>query len=217
MPPCGGFLEGARASARFEWQPDSQLWLRSPGAESFVDLENALALEVATRSPRYLFVHAGAVRYRDRVLVLPGVSRAGKSTLVEALVRRGALYYSDEFAVFHPDGGIRPYPRKLCLKANPSRPQPIRLDPESLGWTPRLRAARLGWLLDCRFGKRDCLQPISPGEALLSLFANAVAARTRARALFHSLSRALIGVPALRGIRGEAEATAAWLMDWMSA
>lgn len=218
VPPCGRFhRQSSGSEIRFEWDPVRGVWVRYPSLESFLDLENALALEVATHSPGYLFVHAGAVRYQGRVLVIPGVSRAGKSTLVEALARRGACYYSDEFAVFHPDGKVSPYPRKLCLKANSQRPKTVLLAPESLGWSEEMEAAPLGWLVDCRYSKRQALQPISPGEGLLALFANAVAARTRARALFQSLSRALVGVPALRGVRDEADLTADWLMDWLSA
>lgn len=61
------------------------------------------------------------------------------------------------------------------------------------------------------------MQAITVGESLLCLFANAVAAQSRARALFQSLSQALPGVRTLKGVRSEAEATADWLVEWMSA
>ena len=46
---------------------------------------------------------------------LPGHSFSGKSTLVAALVRAGAVYYSDEFAVLDPDGFVHPYAKALSL------------------------------------------------------------------------------------------------------
>ncbi|MBX3171036.1 MAG: hypothetical protein KF760_26750 [Candidatus Eremiobacteraeota bacterium] len=218
VPPCGVFCHPVDSpTVRFEWDALRHFWVRYPDEECVLDLESALALEVATHSPQCLFVHAGTVRYRGRALVIPGVSRAGKSTLVEALVRRGTTYYSDEYAVFHPDGRVLPYPRKLSLRATPERPQGLSRQPESLGWEPQMGPIPLGWILDCRYTGRHDLQSISPGESLLSLFANAVAARSRAKALFHSLSKALDGVSALRGVRAEADDAAAWIMDWLKA
>jgi len=182
-----------------------------------MDLQSALAIEVASHSADYLFVHAGTLRFRGKALVLPGVSRAGKSTLVEALVRRGLAYYSDEYAVFLPDGTVSSYPRKLSLRPTSENPEPELVPAEQLGWRPEMEPVPLGWVVDCRYSRRHYLQPITAGESLLSLFSNAVAARTQAKALFHSLSRALVGVPCLQGVRCEAETTADWLVEWMSA
>ena len=63
------------------------------------DIDNA----VARHSHQMLFVHAGVVGWRGLAIVLPGRSRTGKSTLVAELVLRGAVYYSDEFAVLDDD------------------------------------------------------------------------------------------------------------------
>jgi hypothetical protein len=42
-------------------------------------------------------------------MVLPGKSFAGKTTLVAALVRAGAEYWSDEYAVLDANGDVHPY------------------------------------------------------------------------------------------------------------
>lgn len=218
VPVGGRFLdEQADCEVHFGWDPARQLWIRQPDGQPFLELEQALVMEVATHSPTHLFVHAGALRYGDRALVLPGLSRAGKSTLVEALVRRGLTYYSDEFAVFQPDGKVTAYPRDLSLRAGGDRPEPVRIEPRQLGWKPEFEPVRLGWMLDCRYAGRQSFQAITAGEGLLSLFSNAVAARTRAEALFHSLSRALVGARSLRGVRSEAESAADWIIQWLSA
>src|SRR5215211_7437610 len=44
-------------------------------------LENALQLYVATRARDRAFVHAGVIGWRERAILLPGRSMAGKSTL----------------------------------------------------------------------------------------------------------------------------------------
>src|SRR4029453_11068539 len=59
-------------------------------------LRSRLEFRVATNSLALIFVHAGVVEWRGRAIVLPGRSRSGKTTLVTALLRAGARYYSDE-------------------------------------------------------------------------------------------------------------------------
>ena len=71
---------------------------------------------LAVRSPWRSFIHAGTVGWKGRAIVLPGHAGAGKSTLTRALVRAGASYYSDEFAVLDRKGRVHPYPLPLRLK-----------------------------------------------------------------------------------------------------
>ena len=66
-------------------------------------------VHVANYAPDRVFVHAGVVAWRGRALVLPGTSFAGKTTLVAELVRAGAIYYSDEYAVLDEQGRVHPY------------------------------------------------------------------------------------------------------------
>jgi hypothetical protein len=81
-------------------------WLRS-------DIDGT----VVRRSPEVLFVHAGVVGWRGLAIVIPGRSHTGKSTLVAELVQRGAVYYSDEFAVLDERGHVHPYRRSLALRS----------------------------------------------------------------------------------------------------
>jgi len=83
----------------------------------FDELEGHLQPRLALLTPKYVFVHAGVVAWRGRAIVLPGYSRAGKSTLVAELLKLGATYYSDEYAVLD---GPRPGPP---LRA-PAEPAP---------------------------------------------------------------------------------------------
>ena len=75
-----------------------------------------LELWVAGHTQRAVFVHAGCVVAGARAILIPGYSRSGKTSLTAALVRAGALYYSDEFAVLDHRGLVRPYPRSLSVR-----------------------------------------------------------------------------------------------------
>ena len=84
-------------------------------------LDSQLRGFVAFFAPDTIFVHAGVVAFNGKALVVPGKSFAGKTTLVAALVRAGATYYSDEFAVLDERGAIHPYPKPLSIRPPENR------------------------------------------------------------------------------------------------
>lgn len=74
--------------------------IRTPDLEAALDyLESVSHMYIAQHARNRIFIHAGAVAWQGRAIVVPGQSFAGKSTLVAALMRAGATYYSDEYAV----------------------------------------------------------------------------------------------------------------------
>src|SRR5438552_15631793 len=99
--------------------------------ELFEPLESDLQMFVAEWARRRVFVHAGVVGWRGQAIVIPGPSLSGKTTLVVALVRAGATYYSDEYAVFDAQGRVHPYPRLLSIRGEHGEP-PTRCSPGSL-------------------------------------------------------------------------------------
>ena len=87
--------------------------LQSLDLEDIFDtLDSDLRLQIGILAPDKLFVHAGVVGWRGKAIVIPGRSFSGKTTLVAALVKAGATYYSDEYAVFDANGLVHPYPRR---------------------------------------------------------------------------------------------------------
>ena len=74
-------------------------------------LNHELLQALMVRCRAHYFVHAAVVAWRGRALVLPGLSRAGKSTLALALVLEGARYLSDELLAFTSSGRAEPLPR----------------------------------------------------------------------------------------------------------
>ena len=71
---------------------------------------------VAELTDRRVFVHAGVVGWKNRAILIPGKSFAGKTSLVAELVKAGATYYSDEFAVLDSQGLVHPYHKPLSLR-----------------------------------------------------------------------------------------------------
>lgn len=176
--------------------------------------EADLQLHVAELAPRRVFVHAGVVGWRGRAILLPGRSMAGKSTLVAALLRAGATYYSDEYAVLDGRGRVHPYARPLTLRTETGGRD--RQPPESLGTRrpKRLPALPVGLVALCRYreGARWRPRRLPGGAAALALVANTVSAqRAPARAL-GAIRAVVLGAPVLEGLRGEAGEAAAALL-----
>src|SRR5437016_4186349 len=75
---------------------DHQILERSLEAEPVIDrLKTSLSARIAVMARRRLFVRAGVVGWRGSVILITGSRQAGTSTLVSALVSKGADYYSD--------------------------------------------------------------------------------------------------------------------------
>ncbi len=84
--------------------------------EALETLEGHLQIQVAVNAYNRVMIHAEVVGWRGRALVISGYSRAGKSTLVAELLRLGATYYSDEYAVLDGHGLVHRYARRLSLR-----------------------------------------------------------------------------------------------------
>jgi hypothetical protein len=167
---------------------------------------------IALDSPDYIFVHAGVVAADRRAIVMPGLSFAGKTTLVRALVEAGAVYYSDEFAVLDLEGLVHPYPRPLTVRM----PQAASIDypVEELGGVAGTEPIEVGMVVATHFrpGAEWDPEELSQGAGALAVFEHAVPARERPEQTLRVIKGALNGATILRGERGEADDIAPLLL-----
>lgn len=175
-------------------------------------LRSCLEFHIASTARSWLFVHAGVVEWRGRAILIPGRSRSGKTTLVTALIRAGAGYYSDEFAVLDRFGRVHPWARPLRIRGPGRLPQshPV----ETLGGLAGRRPLRVGLVVVTayRAGARWQPRALSPGQTLLALMGNTLLARSRPERTLAILGRTTRGARARKGWRDEAEALAATLL-----
>ncbi|HET7291974.1 MAG TPA: hypothetical protein VFM88_06095 [Vicinamibacteria bacterium] len=176
-------------------------------------LQAAIRICVAERAPRRVFVHAGVVGFRGRAILVPGASFSGKSTLVEALVRAGARYYSDEYAVLDRRGRVHPFRAPLALRGAVGEAArlvpPAELDPD--GRTKPLAVALVA-LSRYRPGARWRPRTLSPGRGTLALLGHTVPARRDPRRSLATLRRVAARARVLQGSRGDADETARLLL-----
>ncbi|MBV9278706.1 MAG: hypothetical protein JOZ41_01365 [Chloroflexi bacterium] len=172
-------------------------------------LELNLQLYVAEMASDWVFVHAGVVGWRGQAILIPGRSYSGKTTLVAELVRAGATYYSDEYAVLDRSGQVHPFARPLAIRGDvDSRAEnhPVEMMGGRTGSEPL--PAGLVIVSTYREGIRWRPRRITAGQGILHLLDNSVPARRRPETVLAALHAAVAGAVVLKGSRGEARETA---------
>lgn len=179
-------------------------------------LNHELLHGVMLRAPERCFVHAAVVTWQGRAIVIPGRSRAGKSTLALACVLAGAAFLSDELLAFDPARGTAgAFPRAIkirdeCVAYFPEiaggfvgMGEGRFLRGEALGATAVGIEARVAAVVVPRWvcGDGLCFGRISRGKALLALTAS-------------SLNFGSHGARSLDALSGMVGAAECFSLDW---
>jgi hypothetical protein len=182
-------------------------WQLLPGA--LKTLQKEIYICIAEHARDRVFIHAGVVIWQNRTVVLPGFSHAGKSTLVWSLVQAGAVYYSDEYAVFDTYGYVHPFTLPISLRVsdgerrfvNPSRSGDRAVSPDVIAfviykpgsvWRPRV---------------------LSPAEAMLQLVRHSISIRRQPSIVVPILKTISLQAHAFLGKRGDSVQIVRWLND----
>lgn len=172
-------------------------------------LREELRRYVGFHAPDLLFFHAGTVAYRGSVIVLPGQSFAGKSTLVRALVGAGAEFYSDEYAIIDRAGQVIQYREPMVLRGSDGR-QETNLIAEG---PDRPLPVGLVGITSYREGAAWAPRNATVADGIVAMMEHASRARPRAAEVIATLRLALENAKVLVGERGDADETAAALLD----
>ena len=180
--------------------------------EALEILESDLHTQVAAQAKTRLFVHAGVVAVHGQAVLIPGRSFSGKTSLVAALVRAGATYYSDEYAVLDTEGRVYPYARPLALRNTQGQPSGL-VTAESLGGLVGTEPLPVGIIVGAEYKAGSQWRPrvLSPAEAMLLLLDNTVQVRSQPQATMETLRKVALGARAVKSKRGEAEQVATWI------
>jgi len=174
---------------------------------------STVALHVADNSRKLVFLHAGVVGWGELGIVIPGRSFSGKTTLVAELVRAGATYYSDEFAVVDRQGRVHPYPRPLQIRDGCSYRQ-TRCPVASLGGTAGEKPLRIGLVIFSQYREGASWLPeeLSPGINCLRMLDNTISARSAPAIALSTLKRVASKTVAVSGTRGDSHQIIQWII-----
>jgi hypothetical protein len=176
-------------------------------------LDSQLRIHLGRTAPDTIFIHAGAVAHNGRMIVIPARSFGGKTTLVAALVRAGAVYYSDEFAVIDRDGLVHHYAKPLSVRGDGLAQTDHAV--ESFGGVAGDEPLPLGMIVITTYkpGAEWKPQRLSPGAGAMALLANAVPAQERPKEVLQAVSRAAEDAVVIESDRGEADEVAPLLIQ----
>ena len=171
----------------------------------FETFESDLRLFVAELATHRVFVHAGVVGWKGQAIVIPGRSYSGKSTLVAEVVRAGATYYSDEYAVLDSRGRVHPFSKPLELREEGEFTQ-TKITVAELGGHSGTKPLPVGLVLMTQFksGARWRPRKLTPGRGVLELLFNTVSARRSPERALATLQRVTAQAEVLKGVRGNA-------------
>lgn len=158
-------------------------------AEFLFLFEKDLTIELQRRRPDLFFIHAAAVEFDGKAVIIAAPSGTGKSTTAWGLLHEGFRYLSDELAPVDLERmAVYPYPHALCLKSDPPSPYalpaatlrttetlhiPVKFLPAEAVMKPMPLAA-LFFLNREASEKGSRVREISIGEAAARLLANAL-------------------------------------------
>lgn len=180
----------------------------------FETFESDLRLFVAELAKHRVFVHAGVVGWKGKAIVIPGRSYSGKSTLVAELVRAGATYYSDEYAVFDSRGRVHPFSKALELRETGDYRQ-TKIEAAALGGHSGTKPLPVGLVLMTQFkdGARWRPRKLTAGKGVLELLFNTVSARRDPERALATLQRVTAQADVLKGVRGDATEVAPAVLE----
>jgi len=167
--------------------------------------QSYVRLGVAELSRKKVFVHAGVVGWNGRAILIPGKSFSGKTSLVAELVKAGAHYLSDEYAVIGEDGCIEAFPKPLSFRdANRKRLSEVPVG----AFGGRVASGRwpIGLVVVTHFKPHASWRPqkLSPGHGMLVLLQNTVSARRAPDRAMAALESVIATAEMIKSPRGEA-------------
>lgn len=167
--------------------------------------ESNLQLYVAEFAKDRVFIHAGVVGWKGKAILIPGRSFSGKTTLVAELLRAGASYYSDEYAVLDLDGNVHPFPKPLAIREQGTARQ-TKYRAAALGARRGFKPLPVGVIVISQYKAGARWQPhrLSQGLGAMALLDNTVSARRQPEIVMSTLQKAVAHAMILKGVRGEA-------------
>jgi hypothetical protein len=162
---------------------DGRLEAESPTPRLFFNyFETLLRVAVAEFAKGVIFIHAGAVGWKGKAIVFPANSFKGKTTLVAALVKKGAVYLSDEYAILDENGMVHPFPKPLSIRDPKRQFRQVDVEVSTLGGISGTEPLPVGVVIFTRFRKNGRWRPeiLSQGNGVMQMMQHTIPLRSNA-------------------------------------
>ncbi len=180
--------------------------------DSLVRFESDFGLYVSEKLPDFVAVHAALLHVDHAVVIVPGSSGVGKSSLCVAATEAGWEVWSDEYCLINTTtGDVSGWPRPIrqrlagggVRRIDHQGPVGPGLATHVLAMTYSENMSGLG------------LEPVSPGQVAMDLMSNTVCARSRPEETFRATTALAKTVTGFSGHRGDIASALAPLRDFL--
>ena len=177
-----------------------------------------IRLTVAEFAVGHVFIHAGVVAWKGEAIVLPAKSFSGKSSLVLELVRQGALYYSDEYAIIDEQGLVVPFPKMISLREDSGTREQTDYAIEKFGGRIGATKIPVRLIVLTSYTAGALWQPVelSGGRAVIAILRDTIPVRNDPRLTLAVLARITETATVIESARGEATAAAKEIIKYIS-
>lgn len=213
-------IKGEDKPNEFTVYKDEEFAARNSSVEIIYDLiVSKIRATVAEFSSEYVFLHAGVVSWKGKAIIIPGKSRAGKTTLVSELIKRNCDYLSDEFAVIDKNGFVYPFPKKLSVRGIIDEHRQLDINIEEYGGIASEKPVPAGFILVTEYLNQKKRKPKikinSSGEGVMSAVSNSISVRQNPKFVLEVLSKVANQAVVLETKRGEAAEFVEYFLDFI--
>lgn len=175
-----------------------------------------IRMTVAEFAEQRVFLHAGVVGYKGQAIIIPARSFRGKTTLVAELIKRGALYYSDEYAVLDKDGLVQPFPKMLSVRGIVDEYTQTDVPVEAFGGRVGEKPLPVGLVLIAEFEKERewNIEILSPARGVMEMMNHSISLRRKPEFVLEVLNKVADRAIIAKTRRGEAKEFAGRLLEF---
>ena len=165
-----------------------------------------------------VFIHSGVVAWKGKVILIPGTSFSGKTSLTAALVKRGADYYSDEYAILDEEGFVYPFPKMLSLRGVIDDRKQVDIPVEKLGGIAGTEKIRVGAVLITEYKVKARWNPkiLSPAKGMIEILHNSVAIRQNPQFTLDVLNKVAGEALIVKSKRGDVSKSAGLILKFIN-
>jgi hypothetical protein len=168
--------------------------------DSLIRFESDFGLYVSEKLPGFVAVHAALIHVDDAVVIVPGSSGVGKSSLCVAAMDAGWEVWSDEYCLIDTaTGEVSGWPRPVRQRLPGGGVRRI----DHQGPVGPGRATHVLAMTYQEGLSGLALEPVSPGQVAMDLMANTVCARSRPEETFRATTALAKTVTGFTGHRGD--------------
>lgn len=178
--------------------------------EALERLGSVLRLMIAEFAVAKVILHAGVVAWNGRAIVIPAKSFRGKTSLVAELVKKGALYYSDEYAVLNEKGYVQSFPKPLSIRGIINEYTQLDQTVETLGGRAGKKNIPVGMILITEFDSKLAANKwkpklLSPGQGIMEVIPHTISIRNNTKLALKVLNKVASRAIIVKSKRGEAK------------